>query len=485
MSKLDSGGDALLRLRIFLLVAAPLILPIAFTIFFVPARQARSLREEATKKAEAITQLFATNAVSAIFVEDPTGLEALLVTARADPDVVYAAGFGKDGKPVALFKSREIKPALQTARAGGGAWEDGDLLHVAAAVKVGDQLVGYIQAGFSLEKIHAQASAFRVTAIVLTVVILVIAALIALVLGRGFARLFAQLRHSMLQTARQVDEVVNLLAAVTAQQTSAASEESSALHESNATAADVGQAATLSAQRANQLIERGARAEEGASSGLRSVESAIQGMRQVREQMATIGKAISALSERASAIGDIASTVAVLAERTNLLALNAAIEAARAGAQGRGFSVVAQEMRSLADGSNRSAGQVKAIIAEIQAAIARAVGDAGEGERRAHNAESLADEAGAAIRKFVEVTSEFARAGQEIATSATQQSTAIEQMVESIGLATQAGSTQLETTRQVEETARQLRQLSQQMLRVVAGGDTGQAVNGAVPRAQG
>src|SRR5919197_2769466 len=214
MSKLDLGGDALLRLRIFLLVAAPLVLPIAFTIFFVPARQAASLREAAGKKAEAVTSLFATNAVSAIFVEDPTGLESLLVTARADPDVVYAAGYSKEGKPLAVFQAREIKPSLDRARAGAGGWEDGELLHVVQPVKVGDQLVGYVQVGFSLEKIREQASTFRNTAILLTVVILAIAGLIALVLGRGFARMFAQLRESMLKTARQVDEVVNLLAAV-------------------------------------------------------------------------------------------------------------------------------------------------------------------------------------------------------------------------------------------------------------------------------
>jgi methyl-accepting chemotaxis protein len=192
-------------------------------------------------------------------------------------------------------------------------------------------------------------------------------------------------------------------------------------------------------------------------------------MRQVREQMNTIGNTIGALSERAATIGEIASTVALLAERSNLLALNAAIEAARAGTQGRGFAVVAQEMRSLADGSNRSAGQVKAIIAEIQSAIIRAVGDAREGERRVQNAESLADRAGENIRSFAETTREFAKLGKEIAASANQQSVAIEQMVESISHATQAGSTQLETTKQVEETARQLRQLSREMLDVVAG----------------
>ncbi|MHB8879712.1 MAG: methyl-accepting chemotaxis protein [Myxococcaceae bacterium] len=319
--------------------------------------------------------------------------------------------------------------------------------------------------------IRAQISAFRWVALALTAVMLAIAAVMALVLGRSFARLFEQLRSSILRTARRVDDLVNQLAAVTAQQTSAASEESSALHETNATAADVGEAAAASATRAAGLVERGTRAEEGANAGLETVASAVGASRQLREQMGTIGAAIGALSERAATIGEIASTVALLAERSNLLALNAAIEAARAGTQGRGFAVVAQEMRGLADGSNRSAGQVKTIIGEIQSAIARAVADTREGERRAENAEALANRAGESIRKFVDVTAEVSLAGKEIATSANQQSVAIEQMVESIGHATQAGNTQLETTKQVQETARQLRQLSAEMLQVVTGHD--------------
>jgi methyl-accepting chemotaxis protein len=199
-------------------------------------------------------------------------------------------------------------------------------------------------------------------------------------------------------------------------------------------------------------------------------------MAQVREQVIQIAGTIAALSERAAAINDIASTVALLAERSNLLALNAAIEAARAGSQGRGFAVVAQEMRSLSDGSNRSASQVKSIIGEIQAVIARAVADANEGERRVQKAQELADAAGQSIRGFADSTREFAMVGKEIAASANQQNIAIEQMVDSIRHATQAGNTQLETTKQVEETTRQLRELSRALIQTVSGPSLDQAL---------
>lgn len=460
--------SGVVQVRIFILVAVPLALPIFFTVFILPARHAEALRGDAEVKAQAMVTVFAANATAPMTFEDIKSLEALLATSDTDPDIVYMRVVDSAGKQLAIFGDG----AMGSQEAAGKETvlrEQGALLHVTTPVAKDGMSLGWLQAGFSTQRITSGIREFRGMAMALSAAVLVVAGLMAMVLGRSFSKLFSELRASIMETARRVDDVVNLLASVTAEQTSAASEESSALHESNATAADVGHAAAAAAQRASGLIEQGARAEEGASQGVEAVSSSTQAMRSVRDQVKTLGSTMGTLSERAAQIGEIASTVALLSERSNLLALNAAIEAARAGAQGRGFSVVAQEMRSLADGSNRSAAQVKAIIMEIQAAIARAVADASESERRVQHAEQLSDRAADTMRNFAESIRAFALVGKEIAASATQQSVAIEQMVESISHATQAGNTQLETTKQVEETTRQLRQLSRTMLDVVGG----------------
>ena len=401
--------------------------------------------------------------------DDDKALTNLFLNTDRDRELAYIVGFKADGKVMAQHGETTPPKRPRDLPDNQFIWEDDNLLNIVAPVKKGIQALGTLQMGFSTRRISDESWTFRKWALLLAALELAVALAMALVLGKSFMLLFTQLRASLTRTAQSVEEVVGQLGSVAAEQTAAAGEGSAALHETSATVSKVSEAASLAAERASALTEGGHRAEDAGTAGLSAMGSAVNGMQQVREQMSTIATAVAALSERAAAIGDIASTVAMLAERSNLLALNAAIEAARAGAQGRGFSVVAQEMRSLADGSNRSASQVKAIINEIQAAITRAVGDAREGERRVHNAEELADHAGESIRKFAAVTRDFALLGKEIATSAGQQSAAIEQIVESIGHATQAGNTPLETTKQVEATTRQLRDLSRELLQSVVG----------------
>ena len=472
------GSSGYVRMRTFLLVAGPLIVPVLFTVLVVPARQERGLREAALAKARAVTAIVAENAAAPMLFDDAKSLTGFLNTTTRDPDMVYALGIKSDGKILARLGDERVARPRETGTTSGGAseiWEEDGLLRVTVPVTKDQTSLGSVEMGFSTRRISDESHAFRLLALVLSLVMLGVAGVVAVVLGRSFMALFEHLRASLVRTVRSVDEVVGQLGSVAAEQTAAAGEGSAALHETSATASKVNQAASLAAQRAVALTEGGGRAEEAATVGLDAVASAVAGMQEMREQMGAIGTTVGALSERAAAIGDIAGTVAVLAERSNLLALNAAIEAARAGTQGRGFSVVAQEMRALADGSNRSAGQVKSIIQEIQSAIGRAVADAKEGARRVQSAEKLADQAGASIRNFATVTREFALLGKEIAASSSQQRDAIDQMVESIGHAAQAGNSHLETTKQVEETTRQLRELARELLETVASESKGRA----------
>ena len=118
-----------------------------------------------------------------------------------------------------------------------------------------------------------------------------------------------------------------------------------------------------------------------ARDGVEAAAHATEAMRAVADSSREVGRAIESLAQRSETIGGIVATITGLAEQTNLLALNAAIEAARAGDQGKGFAVVAEEVRKLAEESQSAAGQIAALIDEIQSETSKVVGVVAEGER--------------------------------------------------------------------------------------------------------
>ena len=129
----------------------------------------------------------------------------------------------------------------------------------------------------------------------------------------------------------------------------------------------------------DRVVQGGMKAIEMAVTGEKSVEEAEEIIKKVTETVREIAGSINQLDDSSNRIGAITNTITEIASKTNLLALNAAIEAARAGQQGKGFTVLADEIRKLSEGSNKAAGEIKRLIAEIQDRIRYAVDRIGEG----------------------------------------------------------------------------------------------------------
>jgi methyl-accepting chemotaxis protein len=164
-----------------------------------------------------------------------------------------------------------------------------------------------------------------------------------------------------------------------------------------------------------------------------SVSDATEAMAAVRESSHAVSAAIRELGEKSEEIGGIVETITGIAGQTNLLALNAAIEAARAGEQGRGFAVVADEVRKLAEESQHAAATIGGLVAEIQSETTKVVGIVDDGSRRTDEGSNTVDTARTAFVQIGEAVEGMHQRVDEIADAIKQIAESSARMSEEVG----------------------------------------------------
>ena len=229
-----------------------------------------------------------------------------------------------------------------------------------------------------------------------------------------------------------------------------------AMNQMNASSVEVAKSAEEASKAANSASEDGGAA-------LHVVNNTSTAIRQLAVEMDTSSHAMDALGGDVNAIVSILDVIRSIAEQTNLLALNAAIEAARAGEQGRGFAVVADEVRSLAGGTQESTAEIQSMIERLQNGSLDAATAMTRSRKVCENAVTLSDQASTALQQIASSIELISSMNAQIATAAEEQTSVSASIEESVFRIADSSKEASDHASQASATSEQLARMGQQL----------------------
>src|SRR5208337_5239429 len=250
-------------------------------------------------------------------------------------------------------------------------------------------------------------------------------------------------------TASHVASSSEELSATVAQMTKRVDEQANKANQVATASVEMSQTVIDIAKNSSDIASSSADTLKTAEDGALIVSKTVNEVQEISATVEDLAKIMTALGDRSKQIGDIVSVIKDIADQTNLLALNAAIEAARAGEQGRGFAVVADEVRKLAERTIKATVEIGEMINAIQAETDKAVVSMGEGTKKVKVGVELANHAGEGLHKIVDSVNGLQTMVQQIASATEEMSTVSEQIsgdievIASVSRETSAGSCQI------------------------------------------
>ncbi len=217
------------------------------------------------------------------------------------------------------------------------------------------------------------------------------------------------------------------------------------------------------AQTCHHAADSAKMASTAAENGSAVVQSTVRGMQKITQRVQETAKTVESLGARSDQIGAIIGTIEDIADQTNLLALNAAIEAARAGEQGRGFAVVADEVRALAERTTKATKEIGDMIKSIQQETKAAVHAMEEGVREVAIGTEEAEKSGRALAEILEQISSVNQQVAQIATAAEEQTATTNEITNNIQQVTEVVQTTAKGAMDSADAAGQVNQLANEL----------------------
>jgi len=245
-------------------------------------------------------------------------------------------------------------------------------------------------------------------------------------------------------------------------------EQAEQIDQSATAATEVSQTIVDVAQNTAEASNSATTSAEIANEGKTVVDLTVSSMMNISESIEKSSKTIEKLGVSSKQIGDIIDVINDIAGQTNLLALNAAIEAARAGEQGRGFAVVADEVRKLAEKTSRATGEITGMVKKIQQDTASSVQSMNKNKEEAEEGVKLVKQSRTSLDKIVEASQRCLDMVQSIATATEEQSTAVDEVSTSMENVSNTFRTSREAVAQINIATTDLARVANELMTVVS-----------------
>jgi len=485
----------------------PLVLIVIFIAIYYPAKQKDQSMRYAETQVRTLSEMLTVSVGAGLHDSNFDLVQAAFDWIKKDPNIEYTAIIDESETAIIEHNPKSQKFDYKSIK-NFGFDKSGDYFQASAPIKYKDKNFGRIVMVYSLQSVIAEINTGLWTSIGVGIALLIFGRIFILMIFKSITNGIIQLRdaaklaatgnlnvhvnhqstdevgeltQSFVQMVDNIKGLMNEVREATAAVASASSEISASTeelaagsHEQSTQTSEVAAAIeqmTRTLEQGSAGIQKAAQtaqqAGENAQQGGKVVDDTILGMRRISDVVNQSAEQVKVLGTSSDKIGEIIGVIDDIADQTNLLALNAAIEAARAGEQGRGFAVVADEVRKLAERTSKATKEIAVMIRQIQSDTGQAVTSMKKGTEEVSTGITMAEQAGTMLRNIVTNAKSVAEMIQEIASASREQTTTANQIsknVDSISSVTQESAS---GTQQIARTAEDLNRLTENLQNLI------------------